>query len=266
MSFSVNRAEAAPSPSPGQAPKGPAGKPPARRRRWPSVTLAVVTCLVAGVVIQQSAVILAADWESSIARTRMMKWAAGKEAWDDAQWERARIDLERALQLTPRDATLHDAMAQLYSIRANAVWTTGEPGTPEMALYGKAREHQEASLRIRPLHANAWANLAMVHYALNSPPEQLYHAWRQALKIGPQEPEVQQTLLTVAADTWEVAPQDVRQWAEQRKPGFGAEMERRIAQAEAEDAAALAAAQAAQAASAGSAASVAPATASTAAR
>lgn len=217
------------------------------------MTLAVVTCLVAGVVAQQSLVILAADWESSIARTRIMKWAAGKEAWDDAQWERARLDLERALQLTPRDATLHDAMAQLYSIRANAVWTTGEPGTPELALYGKAREHQEVSLRIRPLHANAWANLAMVHYALNSPPEQLYDAWRQALKIGPQEPEVQQTLLTVAADTWEVAPPDVRQWAEQRRPGFGAEMERRIAQAEADDAAALAAAQAA--ASAASAAS-----------
>lgn len=232
---------------PSPAPAGPKAAAP-KRRRWPSVTLAVVTCLVAGVVIQQSAVILAADWESSIARTRIMKWAAGKEAWDDDQWERARRDLDRALQLTPRDATLHDAMAQLYSLKGNAVWTTGEPGSPEMAAYAKALEHQEASLRIRPLHANAWANLAMVHYALNSAPEPLYHAWRQALKIGPQEPEVQQTLLNVAADTWEVAPEDVRQWAEQRRPGFGTEMERRLAQAEAEEAAALAAAQAASAA------------------
>ena len=189
-------------------------------------------------MLQQSAVIFTADWQSSIARTRLMKWAGRKEAWNDAQWERVRQDLNDALALTPRDATLHDALAQLYTLKGIAEWTTGEPGTPEMQLYAKALEHQQASLTIRPRHANSWAILASIHYGLNSPPEQVFEAWRQALRLGPYEPEVQQTLLSVAADTWDIAPEDVRQWAEKRSPGLGAELARKSeAEAQAEAAA-----------------------------
>jgi tetratricopeptide (TPR) repeat protein len=213
-----------------------------------------VVCAGAAVMLQQSAVILTADWQSSVARTRLMKWVAKKDGWDDMQWEAARRDLDEALALTPQDATLHDALAQLYTLKGIAEWTTGEPGTPEMALYARALAHQQASLKIRPRHANSWANLASIHYGLNSPPEQVFEAWRQALRLGPYEPEVQQTLLSVAADTWEIAPEDVRQWAEKRSPGLGAEMAR---QAEAEAAAeAAAAASAATVASAATAASV----------
>ncbi|MEX8495614.1 hypothetical protein [Sphaerotilus sp.] len=196
----------------------------AARHRLLNGLLAAVLCTTAAVVTQQAGILMSADWSSGMTRHAISKWATGQAPFTDEQWEQARQDLARAVALTPNDATLHDALAQLQAIRGRSIWTTGAPGSPEVAAYQEARVHQETSIKLRPTHAMAWANLALMCLAVNTSPEELYRAWREAARLGPKEIDVENTLVTVAKATWEVAPADVRQWVETRRPGFAAEM------------------------------------------
>lgn len=204
---------------------------PAARHRFLNGLLAAVLCTTAVVVTQQAGVLMSADWSSGMTRHALSKWATGQATFTNEQWEQALQDLTRAVALTPNDATLHDALAQLQALRGRSIWTTGEPDSPEVAAYQQAREHQETSIKLRPTHAMAWANLALMCLAVNTSPETLYRAWREAARLGPKEIDVENTLVTIAADTWVLAPTDVKQWVETRRPGFAAKMTSSAAQA-----------------------------------
>lgn len=188
--------------------------------RLSDVMLAATLCVTAAVVVQQAVVLFAADWSSSSVRHQLGLWTQGTREHTDAQWELAQQDLTRAVALTPNDPTLHDALAQLHGLRGQTLWTTGAEGSPELEAYRAALEHQQASLRIRPTHAMAWANLALFHLALNSPPEDLLKAWREAARLGPKEIDVENTLASVANDIWPIAPPDMKAWVEARRPGW----------------------------------------------
>jgi tetratricopeptide (TPR) repeat protein len=189
------------------------------RRLWARAGLAAWACATFAVVAHQGWAVMRSDWTSGIARQRIAGWAAG-DTWDEGQWERALQDLKRSVELTPDDATLQDTLVQLYELKGDSVWTTGEPGTPEMAQYEQAHAHAVKALALRPLHAPGWASLAWIHYALNSPADDTFAAWDRALALGPYEPEVQRTLLLVADIAWNAAPEHVRSWAEKKKPGI----------------------------------------------
>jgi tetratricopeptide (TPR) repeat protein len=195
------------------------------RHRWLNRLLAGTLCVVAACVVQQATVLMAADWTSSTTRHDLSKWATGETAHTPEQWEAARQALQEAIALTPRDATLHDALAQLYGVRGRALWTTGAPDSPEVTAYREALSHQEASIRLRPTNAMAWANLALMQYAVNETPDVLFKSWREAARLGPREHEVTETLVSVATQIWPFAPDDIRQWVEQRKPGLSAKLE-----------------------------------------
>lgn len=200
----------------------PTPAPPTSRRSykvWTRASLAVLACATFAVVAQQGWAVMRSDWTSGIARQRIAGWTAG-DTWDDGLWERALIDLKRSVELTPDDATLQDALVQLYELKGDSVWTTGEPGTPEMTHYAMAYQHALRALELRPLHAPGWASLAWIHYALNSPADDTFAAWDRALALGPYEPEVQRALLLVADIAWDAAPEHVRSWAEKKKPGI----------------------------------------------
>ena len=198
---------------------------PPTRQRLPNGLLAGTLCIVAACVVQQASVLIAADWASSVTRHDLSKWATGQLQHTPEQWEQARQDLADAIARTPRDATLHDAMAQLYGIKGREIWTTGAPDSPEVAAYREAMIHQEESLRLRPTHAMAWANLALLRYAVNDKPEALFKAWREAARLGPREVEVENTLVQIISDIWAFAPDDMRQWAETRRPGLSAKLD-----------------------------------------
>lgn len=195
------------------------------RHRWLNRLLAGTLCVVAVCVVQQATVLMAADWTSSVTRHDLSKWAAGSATYTPEQWEEARQALQDAIALTPRDATLHDALAQLYGVRGRELWTTGAAESPEVAAYKEGLAHQEASIRLRPTHAMAWANLTLMQYAVNETPEVLFKSWREAARLGPRENEVTETLVYVASEIWPFAPEDIRQWAEARKPGLSAKLE-----------------------------------------
>lgn len=195
------------------------------RHRWLNGLLAGTLCVVTACVVQQASVLIAADWSSSATRHDLSKWATGQTPHTSEQWEEARQDLANAIALTPRDATLHDAMAQLYGIQGRELWTTGARDSPEVEAYRQGMLHQEASLRLRPTHAMAWANMALFQYAVNSTPEELFKAWREAARLGPREIEVEDTLIYIVTQVWSFAPEDVKQWSEARRPGLSAKLD-----------------------------------------
>lgn len=182
----------------------------------------LVGVLLAGTagVLRMGTPIMAADWASFMTRRDVSKWASGKVTFSEAQWESARLDLERAVTITPEDPTLHDALAQLLALKGQKLWTSGEVGSPEMEAYLQAHDHQEASIALRPTHAMAWANLALIRLALNSSPDELYQPWREAARLGPKEIDVENALVGIATETWAIAPADVKQWVEARRPGL----------------------------------------------
>jgi tetratricopeptide (TPR) repeat protein len=170
--------------------------------------------------------LMAADWSSSTARHALDKWANGSATYTPEQWENARQELQAAMDLTPRDATLHDALAQLYSVQGRQLWTTGAENSPEVAAYLTALAHQQTSLRLRPTHAMAWANLALIQYAVNGTPEALLKSWNEAARLGPHETEVTETLVYVATQVWPLVTDEMRQWIELRKPGLAASLDK----------------------------------------
>ena len=194
-------------------------------RRWLNGVLAGTLTVMTLCVVQQSAVLFAADWSASTTRHQLSKWTQERVTYTDAEWEQARQDLQAAIDLTPRDATLQDAMAQLHALHGQTVWTTGADDSPEVAAYRQAMRYQEASIRLRPTHAMAWANLATMLYAVNGAPEDLFRAWREAARLGPKEIDVENALVAVAADVWPIAPDDVRTWVEARRPGISTRLQ-----------------------------------------
>lgn len=199
------------------------------RHKWLNRLLAGTLCVVAVCVVQQASVLMAADWSSSMARNALDKWVAGKTPYTPAQRDQARRALESAIARTPKDATLHDALAQLHSLDGRELWTTGAPDSPEVAAYQKALQHQKASIALRPTHAMAWANLALMQYAINDTPEALLASWREAARLGPREAAVTETLTYVATQIWPIAPDDLRAWVEERRPGTAERLEATVA-------------------------------------
>jgi tetratricopeptide (TPR) repeat protein len=200
------------------------------RHRWLNRLLAGTLCVVAACVVQQAAVLTSADWTSSMARHALSKWATGSVSYTPEQWESAREALQDAVEHTPRDATLHDALAQLYSVQGRQLWTTGAANSPEVQAYLTAMAHQQTSLRLRPTHAMAWANLALIQYAVNDTPEALLRSWNEAARLGPRESEVIETLAYVAAEVWPLVTEEMRQWIELHKPGLVASLDKRPSQ------------------------------------
>lgn len=196
------------------------------RHRWLNRGLAGTLCVVAACVVQQASVLMAADWSSSTARHALGKWATESAPYTPEQWETARQELQDAADHTPRDATLHDALAQLYSVQGQQLWTTGAEDSPELTAYRTALAHQQTSLRLRPTHAMAWANLALIQYAVNDTPEALLKSWNEAARLGPREAEVTETLVYVATQVWPLATDEMRQWVELRKPGLAATLDK----------------------------------------
>lgn len=189
------------------------------RHKWLNRLLAGTLCVVAACVVQQASVLMAADWSSSVARNALDKWATGQAPYTAAQRDQARRALENAIALTPKDATLHDALAQLHSLDGRDLWTTGAQDSPEVAAYQRAMQHQKVSIALRPNHAMAWANLALMQYAVNDTPETVLASWREAARLGPREDAVIETLTYVATQIWPIAPDDLRRWVEVRRPG-----------------------------------------------
>lgn len=206
-----------------QRPNEPA--PQTVRRRWPGWLGAAAATLMAAYTGWEAWHIVGAEWHGTVARQQVAKWSAGKETWSNEQWERALSSLQRSSELTPLDPTVHESLAQLYALRGQVEWTTGKPGTPEARYYALALQSQQQAVQLRPSHPMGWANLALYRYGVDAPSAEIFEAWRQALRQGPNEQPVRETLMAVASTAWYDAPEDVRAWVEKQQPGMSAKLD-----------------------------------------
>ena len=152
-----------------------------------------------------------------------VKWASQEQSTGVGQVGQAVTQMDQTTQQNA--ALVEESAAAADSLQGQALWTLGEAGSPEVEAYGIALKHQLESIKLRPTHAQAWANLSLLHYAVNDPADTLFAAWREAARLGPKEEDVENTLVRVAGDTWSIAPADVRAWVEERRPGFTKQME-----------------------------------------
>ena len=191
------------------------------RSRPLDILLAVSLCAVAASVVQQSAVLMASDWLATSSRYEVARWAELGKEFDEAQWEHARQQLERALALTPEDAALHDSMSQLHAVKAQSLWNAnGGMESPEVtAAYRDAVASLEKSVAIRPTNALAWSNLALMRYTVGSDADTLFTTWEQAARLGPREQPVE-NILTAMLGSMPVMTEDMLTWGDERRPGL----------------------------------------------
>ena len=182
-----------------------------------------------------------ADWRSSQVRLQVTRWASGEQKWTPEEWQQALTELQRALTKTPEDAVLHEHVALLYTLEGQARWGDGGAESPGVAAYRQAVIEQKKALALRPRQAQAWANLATMLYAIDAPADEGFAAWRKALELGPNEPEVKTSLRALAELTWPIAPQDVLDWLERDSPGRLAQLRAEAATAASAPASAAAA-------------------------
>jgi tetratricopeptide (TPR) repeat protein len=194
------------------------------RSRYLDILLALTLCLVASCVVAQAAVLMAADWLATSSRYEIARWAELGKKFDEAEWEQARVQLDRALALTPEDAALHDSVSQLHAARAQSLWTTGAVGSPEMDAYSKAVKSLETSVKLRPTNALAWANLTLMRYTMGTDTDTLFATWEEAARLGPREQAVE-TLLISMLVSMPMMTQEMLEWGEARKPGLRAYLE-----------------------------------------
>lgn len=231
-----------------------ARRPAQAPRRAVAVATALLGTVLALGVMQVAAVHLKASWSTAATRVKIDEWSDGRSLWTDVEWIDAERRLKAAALLTPHDATLQEALGLLHALQGRDIWTTGAPDSEEVEWYRLAIVHQREAVALRPGHALAWANLAVSQSAVGEPLAVWGATWRQALTLGPKEPEVRQILAALALRHWDGLPPDMVAWMEERDPGIGqriVQQERERQRAEAEAVAAAEAAAAASAAAAG---------------
>lgn len=194
------------------------------RSKLLDILLALTLCLVATCVVAQAAVLMAADWLATSSRYEVARWAELGKKFDENEWDQARIQLDRALALTPEDAALHDSVSQLHAVKAQSLWTTGAADSPEIEAYRKAVSSLESSVKIRPTNALSWANLTLMRYTVGTEADTLFATWEEAARLGPREQTVENLLIPMLI-SMPMMTEEMVEWADVRKPGLRAYLE-----------------------------------------
>jgi hypothetical protein len=121
-----------------------------------------------------------------------------------AQWQEARLRLDRALAVAPAHGELQEAMGYLYlsaALRADQLPVVRQP------YLRQAGVHLARAMQARPMVPTAWANQALaLHWRAHSGEpgveEALWVHFDHALRLGRREGVVQLTLAEVALRRW----------------------------------------------------------------
>ena len=161
----------------------------------------------AGWICWQSYKLIKADFQMMEGRAMVYAWAAGKSHWNIPDWVFARDSLLAAMRTTPDNATIHDLLGVLYTVRARDAWRNVEV---QKQYYREAAKYQRSSLALRPRHGWTWAALAESLQGIEPGSAEMWDAWRKAHRWAPYEPPVQLTLLDIGLRAWRSAPEDVK--------------------------------------------------------
>jgi cytochrome c-type biogenesis protein CcmH/NrfG len=120
--------------------------------------------------------------------------SAGAETMD-----RVKAELERANTGSPRDAAVQEMLGTLALTRARRENTLDQ-----------AQERFEAALHDRPTSPYAWASLAETLYRKGDTGAKYELSLRNAIRLGPFEPEVQRAVADLGLATWDESIAETR--------------------------------------------------------
>jgi tetratricopeptide (TPR) repeat protein len=175
--------------------------------------LALTLC-VAAWVFWESQRLIRSDFPLIAVRQQVVGWVAGQEKPASAsEWESARDAIERAVEIAPDSAELHELRGDVYLVGGRRRWFNADQ---QQAHFRQAIASYEKSLKLRPTEPQAWASLAVAHYETHEYGAPLQEAWARALALGPYEGYVRPMLMDLALATWPDASPAMRKWVEDK--------------------------------------------------
>jgi hypothetical protein len=136
-----------------------------------------------------------ADLAAFSPRQGLAQLDAGRRPPSAAEWNAARGQLQRALELDPRNPAHYETLARWYEHYAAGLPRTSAVGA---AYLEQAAAHLRSALTLRPGSAYTWAALATVKTRLAQFDAELDAAITRAWTFGPREPEVQLALARIS--------------------------------------------------------------------
>jgi len=153
--------------------------------------------------------LLRADLTITEARRQVLQCESQSSTWEPAQWQALQADLEQGLALTPTDPVKHDLLSQLHACHGTQLW--GDEGLRRY-YYGLARQHGDASLRLRPGHATTLTRLAVAIQASGGTQDEVDAVWADALQQGPHVQANHPALAYVVLSNWDGARPEMQAW------------------------------------------------------
>jgi tetratricopeptide (TPR) repeat protein len=136
-----------------------------------------------------------ADLSVFSARHQLARLDERREAPTPADWQRARGEFQRALELEPDNPALAESLArwyERYSLRLP------RSSALAAAYLEQSAAHLRQALFARPSSPHTWANLALVKLRLGQIDAEFQAAVGNARRLGPWEPEVRAALDQIA--------------------------------------------------------------------
>jgi len=193
---------------------------PWRPPTWKQGLAALVITVVGVGVIYEAQRIFRAETVAVGARYRVGKWISSiREPYSAQELEQARLDIERAMAITPENASLLSDLADWYVVASDQ---DGVDEGRRRQLLLQAVTQYRAALKLRPVDPAPWAGLASAYHGLNDLPN-MQAAWQEAYRIGPNEGYVQPVLMHLVLANWENgATPEMQDWAKALYDSSGA--------------------------------------------
>lgn len=184
---------------------------PWRPPTWKQGLAALVITVVGVGVIYEAQRIFRAETVAVGARYRVGKWISSiREPYSAQELEQARLDIERAMAITPENASLISDLADWYVVASDQ---DGVDEDRRRQLLQQAVAQYRAALALRPVDPAPWAGLASAYHGLNDLPN-MQAAWKEAYRIGPNEGYVQPVLMHLVLANWDNgATPEMQDWA-----------------------------------------------------
>jgi len=134
------------------------------------------------------------------ARSLTASWEAARRTPSAAEWARARESLREARALDPAHPAYAEEIGNLYGTRALRL----APGDSLAADYARqALPYHRDAARLRPSASYSWANIALMKARLPEADAEFETALRNAVRLGPWEPEVQLAVADAGLSLWD---------------------------------------------------------------
>lgn len=147
-----------------------------------------------------------ADASSLSARTTVTGWREGTgPVITPALWERARDQLQGALQTAPDNAQLHDDLGYLYALRSQGMGSVplDSPDYPlQQSLMDEAIAHYRAACALRPTFPYTWTNLALSKHYRGQHDDEFLTAYDHAVQYGHSEAALHISLAELTYSQW----------------------------------------------------------------